>query len=113
MFRNVPYQPPVSFIKTNPTKEDIADFICQMANRHGLNVNETYAWKLAQKFKLTIEDFHNNQGSWKYISPLKVVNSGTGYYVGRTFSDNTEYLRLTANFKYKRDAERVFKRLSK
>ena len=55
------YQVSQKFIDSNPSKEQVAQYLCDVANNHVLDIDDTYAWDLAEQIGLTKEDFFDDQ----------------------------------------------------
>lgn len=55
------YQVSDEFIQSNPSKEQVAQYLCNVANNHLLAIDDTYAWDLAGQIGLTKEDFFDDQ----------------------------------------------------
>lgn len=52
------------FINSNPTKQQVAQKLCEAANFYCLSINTLWCFKeFANKYDLTINDFYDDQDS--------------------------------------------------
>lgn len=50
------------YLKSNPTRKQVAEMLCRVANFNVLKVDENWLFaELSDKFRLTADDFYNDE----------------------------------------------------